>query len=71
MGDLKRKKDLLVRGEKELTERINKKKEEIANRANPNVERIESCDQAIKYCNSLKKKFGLVPPTAEEAAQAV
>lgn len=44
MADVKRKKDLLVRGEKELNERIEKKREEIANRANPNHEKIEACE---------------------------
>ena len=71
MADLKRKKDLLVRGEKELNERIEKKREEIANRPNPNAEKIEACGQCIKYCQSLKKKHGLVPATSEEVAQQV
>lgn len=70
MSDVKRKKDLILRGEKELTEKIEKKKEEIANRANPNAEKIEACEQCIKYCNSLKKKFGLIPASSEEVAQA-
>lgn len=60
----------MVRGEKELTERINKKKEEIANRSNPNEKEIEACVAAIKYCNSLKRKYGLVAPTSEELAVA-
>jgi hypothetical protein len=44
MRDVKKKKDLILRGEKELTEKIEKKKEEIANRANPNAEKIEACE---------------------------
>jgi len=69
MADVKRKKDLLTRGEKELNERIDKKREEIANRPNPNHEKIDACGQCIKYCNTLKKKHGLVPATSEEVAQ--
>lgn len=71
MSDLKRKKTTLDRGEKELSERIQKKRDDIANRANPNHEKIEACEQCIKICNSLKKKHGLVPATSEEVAQAV
>jgi len=69
-GDVKRKKELLMRGEKELNERIEKKREQLANRANPNEGKIDACEQAVKYCNSLKKKFGLVAPSTEEVAQA-
>jgi len=44
MSDVKRKKDLITRGEKELTERIEKKLEELENRANPNHQAIDSCE---------------------------
>lgn len=70
MGDVKKKRDYLLRGEKELEEKIEKKREEIANRANPNSEKISACDQCIKYCHTLKKKHGLVPPSSEEVAAA-
>ena len=68
---VKRKKDEVTRKDSELSERIAKKREEIANRANPNSEKIEACEQCIKYCNNLKKKHGLVPASSEEVAQAV
>lgn len=40
---VKRKKDELTKKDNELSERIAKKREEIANRANPNSEKIEAC----------------------------
>lgn len=36
-------------------DRIDKKREEIANSTNPNEKQIEVCDHLLKYCNKLKQ----------------
>jgi len=55
-----REKQRLVDAEKLKQERINAKKQALADRPNPYLKEIETCDRLQQYCQLLKKKVGLV-----------
>lgn len=50
----------MIENEKIKQERINAKKQQLADRPNPYLKEIETCDRLNQYCLLLKKKVGLV-----------
>lgn len=42
---------------------------DIENRQNPKLKEIETCEGLIVFCNKLKQRQGLVPPSSEEVAK--
>ena len=49
--------------------RKEKLQQEIENRQNPKLREIETCESLIVFCNKLKVKQGLVPPSSEDVAK--
>ena len=59
----------LIEQHDDRQKRIEQKKLDIESRPNPHQKEIETCEDLIKYCNKLKVKAGLMPPTSEQVAK--
>lgn len=53
-------KERLTYREKQKEERLAVRKQQLADRPNPFLKEIDTCERLIAYCELLKKKLGLV-----------
>jgi multidrug efflux pump subunit AcrA (membrane-fusion protein) len=62
---LQKQKTYILEQDKRKQERLNARKQALADRPNPYQKELDTCERLIQYCELLKKKVGLGPQTDE------
>lgn len=62
---IQKQKTFIIEKDKRKEERLNARKQQLADRPNPHQKEIDTCERLIQYCELIKKKVGLGPQTDE------